>query len=134
MPLIGNPTIVMAAANALVAGKPVKSTYEIIDATRVTAEKIKLITVWQADQQNESLKQNPAPAWMPWPGETWEKVIEKVDDKYRIVSSIRTGGKKIAIKVGYIYSPGDYAIPLDLDKISWRNTGTRTPLFERCLN
>ena len=84
---------------------------------------------WNSVIKTWSLPDRPLEAWMPQPGEIWETVIEKLDDKIRPIESRRQDGQKVQVKGGFIY---DGASAGDGGSIVWRNTGKETVLLSRC--
>jgi hypothetical protein len=114
IPSIGQPTITGRIRNYETDG-------EIIEATRLTAEKLRVISV---------VKKAPAVS-VQQTGETWEAIYLKQGSKFRALLSRQMNGTKISAMDGIVYkAEKKNSVPTG----RWLPTGQETGLFEKCSN
>jgi hypothetical protein len=95
-------------------------------ATRIAADKIKLVTT----------QQQPSGVTLVWwrqPGERWEVVLVKAGDKYRTYSAQREDGNKISAKDGFMVMPPSDTKYNEMPT-NWIRGDKQTPSLEKCTN
>jgi hypothetical protein len=103
-------------------GETTTQIFTIEEATRVTEDKIKIISV----AGKPSGPPPPPPYWLQEQGDTWESVLLKVGQRYRVILSASADGKKIRVKGGFAFRK--------LEDGTFENTNRQTGLIEKCLN
>jgi hypothetical protein len=127
VPTFGKPTETINTNLTQVAPIPNSSTRQFESATRITAEKIKLTYIVQA--QAEVLRKF---AYLPQDGESWQLVLEKVGGKIKPFSTQRGDGRKISVKDGFIYEHPT-TVKIGETQPDYVNTGRPAALLEKCL-
>ena len=94
--------------------------YDIHVATRIAADKIKIISTQR--QPSVTLP------WMRQAGERWETVLVKSGDKFRIFSARREDGQKVSVEEGFSVRPEKP----DQVPTNWIRSAQETPWFQKC--
>ena len=117
--LIGAPTVQVVYTTK--EGETMTEISTIQEAARVTDDKIRIISAIGKRSGAQAPKW-----WLREEGDTWESILLKVGQRYRVLLSASTDAKKILVKGGIVFKK--------LEDGTFENTNQPTKLLEKCLN